>query len=175
MEADRALTDSLRRRLQKPLGFLLKGSPQENVKQLAEIVSEKKPAKTIVVGDFVSKNILKSGLKADIFILDGKIMRENIEPIEIEVPAVFETNNPQGTITSQSHQIMRLALKVEGPSKIVVRGEEDLLALLAILYSPEGSLIIYGQPREGLVVVEATHRKKKEIGRIVENMKIVQS
>ena len=175
MEVDRALTDSLRRKLQKPLGILLKGSPEENFRQLAGIISEKKPAKIIAVGDFVSENILQSGLKTDIFVVDNKIMRESIEPLDIEAHIVFETNNPKGILTAQSHEVMKRAFKVKGTSKIVVNGEEDLLTLLAIMYSPEGSLIVYGQPREGLVIVEATPKKKKDIARIVKNMKAIRS
>ena len=38
--------------------------------------------------------------------------------------------------------------------KIVVEGEEDLATLPAILYAPPGSVVVYGQPDEGSVLVK---------------------
>lgn len=37
---------------------------------------------------------------------------------------------------------------------ILVDGEEDLAVLPCILTAPSGSLVLYGQPGEGLVVCE---------------------
>jgi uncharacterized protein (UPF0218 family) len=51
-----------------------------------------------------------------------------------------------------------------------VDGEEDLLTLIAILYVPEDSFVIYGQPYEGIVVVKATEAKKEEISGILNSM-----
>jgi len=47
--------------------------------------------------------------------------------------------------------------------RIFVRGEEDLAALPAILLAPEGSVVLYGQPDEGVVFVSITKSKKEEI------------
>ena len=35
---------------------------------------------------------------------------------------------------------------------------------------PEGSIILYGQPNEGVVAVRATKEKKKEIQSIIDEM-----
>jgi uncharacterized protein (UPF0218 family) len=37
-----------------------------------------------------------------------------------------------------------------------------LLALIVILYASENSIVIYGQPHEGIVVVKVTAEKKSE-------------
>jgi hypothetical protein len=54
----------------------------------------------------------------------------------------------------------------------MIDGEEDLLALVAVLYAPEKSLVVYGQPNEGMVVVEVTKEKKTETCKFLEAMKV---
>jgi uncharacterized protein (UPF0218 family) len=39
------------------------------------------------------------------------------------------------------------------PVRIVVSGEEDLLALPLFVMVPNGSVVLYGQPLEGMVIV----------------------
>jgi hypothetical protein len=52
----------------------------------------------------------------------------------------------------------------------VVEGEEDLLTLVAVVEAPENSLVVYGQPREGLVVVKVDEKIKKRVKEIVDSM-----
>jgi uncharacterized protein (UPF0218 family) len=167
---DRVLTDALRRRLQRPLGTLIVESPAHSMQHLGRLFQERKPKKIIAVGDFVSKKIYEAGLGANLYIVDNKIRRRAIEPLSIATDVVLETSNPPGTISRQSHEVVKKALKIEGTSKIVVTGEEDLLTLLAILYSPNGSLIIYGQPKKGLVIVETDKIRKTEAKKMIESM-----
>ena len=42
----------------------------------------------------------------------------------------------------------------------MVDGEEDLLALVAVLYAPQNSFVVYGQPHCGIVFVKVTSRRK---------------
>ncbi|NLB75740.1 MAG: DUF359 domain-containing protein, partial [Crenarchaeota archaeon] len=58
---------------------------------------------------------------------------------------------------------------------IVVNGEEDLLTLIAVLYAPQNSFIIYGQPDIGIVVVKATEMKKAEVKQFLNEMKLSKS
>ncbi|MBI4009555.1 pantetheine-phosphate adenylyltransferase [Candidatus Roizmanbacteria bacterium] len=58
-------------------------------------------------------------------------------------------------------------LKTQKKQLIVIKGEEDLLALPAILFAPLGSLVLYGQWNLGVVMVEVIEKKKKEIERIL--------
>ena len=50
---------------------------------------------------------------------------------------------------------------------IKVKGEEDLLALPAILLAPLHSIMLYGQMDMGIVMVEVTEEKKKEVMEIL--------
>jgi len=86
---------------------------------------------------------------------------------------VVHVKNPQGTITEEAIAAIREALESDEPVRIIVDGEEDLLALIAVLYAPEKSLVVYGQPYEGIVVVEVTSEKKNEAVEILKAMKTV--
>ena len=49
-------------------------------------------------------------------------------------------------------------------SYFVVEGEEDLLTLPSVAFSPLGSIVFYGQPNEGLVVIQVDdHIKNKSL------------
>ena len=56
------------------------------------------------------------------------------------------------------------------PTRIDVDGEEDLATLPAILIAPEGASVVYGQPGEGMVLVqvgrEATERARDLLTRM---------
>jgi len=47
----------------------------------------------------------------------------------------------------------------------------SFIVLIAILYAPENSCIVYGQPKEGAVLVKVTSKKREEITNILEKMK----
>jgi uncharacterized protein (UPF0218 family) len=41
---------------------------------------------------------------------------------------------------------------------------------VTVLYAPENSYVIYGQPREGIVLVRVTEKKKQEVAALLEAM-----
>ena len=55
---------------------------------------------------------------------------------------------------------------------VVVDGEEDLLTLVAVLYAPEGSFVVYGQPYQGIIVVKVTPEKKAEAKALLNTMAV---
>jgi uncharacterized protein (UPF0218 family) len=52
----------------------------------------------------------------------------------------------------------------------LIDGEEDLMVIPLAILMPVGSLIMYGQPRLGFVVVYVDEEKKKEMLKIAESM-----
>ena len=50
---------------------------------------------------------------------------------------------------------------------IVIDGEEDLLALPAILLAPLKSMVLYGQMDLGVVLVEVTEEMKEKVAGLV--------
>jgi len=167
------LTADLRVQLKSPLGILLKGSFSQTIKKFEKILKTKKPSMIISVGDALSEVLLKNNIFPKILIIDHKIMRKPIAPFATEGYETVKVKNNPGTISNESLDIVESALRRNNKVKIVVEGEEDLLALVAILSAPKNSLVVYGQPHEGMVVVEVTPQKKNEIRKIVAAMEYV--
>lgn len=164
------LTQTLRRELKEPLGSLIEGTPKETVKRLEELIQKEKPACIISVGDIVSQNLANQGISAKVVVVDNRVMREDIEPIQVNVEKTDYIKNPAGTITPRVWTSIGEALKREGRTKIVVEGEEDLLTLVAVLQAPENSLVVYGQPHKGIVVIKVNSETRRYVRRIVKAM-----
>lgn len=164
------LPPELRVKLKKPIGTLIQGSFSETMKKLAYIIQKEKPAAIISVGDTVSKNLMESNVFPQLSIVDNRVMRRRIHPIPTKAEKVLYTKNPQGTITEEAITAIQEALKSNQHVIIVVDGEEDLLTLIAVLYAPYNSFVVYGQPREGIVVVKVTPEKKAEVSEVLKIM-----
>jgi len=164
------LKPELRRELRNPLGKLLQGTPQETMKQLGELIIRERPGHVISVGDVVSQNMLKQGIHSDIIIVDGKIMREEAQPIDAKTHRRIVVENPAGTITPQAWLAIDRALKQKKPTLIAVEGEEDLFTLVAVLRAPKNSLVVYGQPNEGVVAVKVDETAKHKVDLIIQAM-----
>ncbi len=92
-------------------------------------------------------------------------------PQEEGVEKTVYVENPQGTITKEAIIAIEDALESGEHTHIVVRGEEDLLTLIAVLYAPETAFVVYGQPHSGIVVVRATSEKKAQVKEYLKAMK----
>jgi uncharacterized protein (UPF0218 family) len=56
------------------------------------------------------------------------------------------------------------------PIRISVNGEEDLLVLPVCVYAPENSVVLYGQPNEGLVIVKITPQIRNKTQTLLDSM-----
>jgi len=174
MSVSYGLTPELRQRLKQPIGTLIKGSFFETMKRLKDIMEKEKPPFIVSVGDTVSRNLAKNQIPPRLAIVDNICMRRTVEePVKLTMDKTVQVRNPQAKITAEAIHAIQDALKGSASVKIVVDGEEDLLALVAVLYAPENSLVVYGQPYEGIVVVKVTPEKKAEIAQLLKEMKIV--
>ncbi len=164
------ITPELRERLKRPLGTLILGSFTETMSEFCDIVTREKPPRIISVGDRVSRNLNDRDVFTQLSIVDNKCMRRNIQPVRLSVDKTIYVKNPQATITDEAMKAIKKALEDNAKTRIVVDGEEDLLTLVAIQYAPVNSLVLYGQPLEGIVVVRTTPEKKAEIAQILREM-----
>lgn len=163
------MTEAQRRLLKKPLGELIKGTPIECSRKLKKVLEKEKPPRLILVGDSVSRNAFQNGIKPDVVVIDHMEKRERASEFEYPAENVFRAENAASTINEKAWGVVEEAVR-RGDSIITVEGEEDLLTLVAILSSPEQSIVAYGQPDEGIVLVRVSAEKKKEISDIVEQM-----
>jgi len=164
-----SITPQLRVKLKEPFGLLVKGSFDETMAKMKEIVENEKPPKIISVGDTVSKNLHEYAICAQVTIIDNQCMRKKVQPTNYNSTAVY-VKNPQGTITQEAVEAVKEALKSNEHTHIVVEGEEDLLTLIAVAYAPVGSVVVYGQPYEGIVIVKVTPEKRSEAAHFLKAM-----
>jgi hypothetical protein len=170
MQVKYNLTPELRTKLKKPLGTLIRGSFNDTMKRFSYLVKAEKPSCIISVGDTVSKNLAKNGFLPKLSIIDNKCMRRRTQSAWLETEKTLYVENPQATITEEAITAIQGALQGSQHVKIVVEGEEDLLTLIAIMYAPQNSFVLYGQPREGIVLVRVTEDKRAEAIKILEAM-----
>jgi uncharacterized protein (UPF0218 family) len=163
------LPETARARLKTPLGELIQGPPENSITRLKQILKSEKISKIICVGDFVSRLLVESSVPVDLAIVDNKMMREDAETFQSDCEYVFRVVNPAGTLEMAAWAAVREALE-KPRSVLVVDGEEDLLALAAIALAPHNSLVLYGQPREGMIAVRTDEAKKLEIESIIAQM-----
>ena len=71
--------------------------------------------------------------------------------------------------------VVKKALEGREHTHIVVKGEEDLLTLIAVLHAPKNAFVVYGQPHCGVVVVKATLEKKARAKEFLNAMKTSKS
>ena len=57
---------------------------------------------------------------------------------------------------SDGVEIIKKAFDMAPPIRIIVNGEEDLLVLPVCIHAPKNSVVLYGQPNKGLVLVQIT-------------------
>jgi uncharacterized protein (UPF0218 family) len=167
------LPEDLRSELKNPLGKLCRGEGLECVRAMErELRSARKIA---AVGDMTAYYLLKASIVPDLAIVDNKTKRmpvpdHVVESLDHDSYKTVEVKNPPATLTAELMDQIRVSLQEDRPVKIIVDGEEDLATLPVILYALPGTVVVYGQPSEGSVLVKVTSQKKKQIQDLMKRM-----
>lgn len=159
-----------RQELKNPLGHLVKGAPEQTMKKLKQLIQQQNPPKIIAVGDMVSRNMIEHHVPVNIIVVDNKIIREEIKPLEVAAQTILPVRNPAGTLSPEAWDAIEKALRQERLTKVFVDGEEDLFTLVAVALAPDNSFVIYGQPGEGLVAVPVNDETKRKAQAIINAM-----
>ena len=128
------------------------------------------------IGDICTLKILKEIREPNLSIVDMKTKR-NIE-IKPEQKKIMETIgakeikvvNKAGTISPDLWNSIKIAIKDNINTKIIVKGEEDLAALAVISMAKMGAKVIYGMPDKGMVVVDVNQQEKKRANSFLKQM-----
>ncbi len=134
------------------------GSQRTQPPRLKEKLKTKPPL-FAVVGDFVAANLIAAGLSPDIVVVDNRTLRVEVEPVEHGLKEI-KVPNEAATINAEAWLVLRAAVTLKRRVAVVVEGEEDLLVLPLLAEMPIGSVIAYGQPHEGLVVVTVSEERR---------------
>lgn len=163
----RKLPENLRLELRRPFGRVV-----DNEELIAALKNRK--GLLITVGDECSYSLIRKGVEPDIVIYDLKIKRKDVIGEIRDVLGEFNNgeiivHNQAGVIMDELVESVKDVLE-KGKGKVLVRGEEDLAALVVMMYAPNGSLIVYGQPDEGAVLVEENEEVRERAVRSFESM-----
>ncbi|MFQ6127770.1 MAG: GTP-dependent dephospho-CoA kinase family protein [Thermoplasmata archaeon] len=130
-----------------------------------------KPTKLVAVGDLCSLSALAQGLLPDAIVVDFKTRRGN----ESEIREYFrdlkwktvDVVNPAGMLTRSMWDGIAQAYKSEERVMVVVQGEEDLATLVCIALAPLDSVVLYGIPDRGVVVVRVDEEAKQKVKKVL--------
>ncbi|OIO13861.1 hypothetical protein AUJ73_03140 [Candidatus Gottesmanbacteria bacterium CG1_02_37_22] len=175
------IAEDLRSALKEPIGELVEGESGD-IFSIAYIVKnlvvKTQSSMIITVGDQVIRLCNVIGLPVDIAIFDYKVNRKKIFHSLTDLgfsnstTRIYKTvKNPPGYISLTLVKAIRKALKEKQNHKesilIKVIGEDDLAGVPAILFAPLDSIVLYGQPKKGMVLVKVTEEKKEELRRLI--------
>jgi hypothetical protein len=139
----RRLPEAERASLKRPFGEVFPG--------IRALLPRIRGKTVYAVGDVVTHNLLREGITPRVAIIDGHTMRAPCTRVpDIPVRRIL-ARNPPGTISDDLVRAIRDAL-ARPPAVIFVEGEEDLAVLPLVLAAPEGAVVLYGQPGEGVVL-----------------------
>ena len=144
-------------------------------KPLAQIVQDIPEGRRVwaCVGDYSCVKLLEKGIEVKIVVYDLKTKRQEVSSEEKNVLEGLEREkiecvNPPGMITESLEKAVEKAAKSSEEVKIYVDGEEDLAVLPLIIKAPFNALVAYGQPGEGMVVIECSVKAKQQAKEFLE-------
>jgi uncharacterized protein (UPF0218 family) len=169
--------------LRKPFGTLL--VDKDITKQ--KIKSFLKNAKTVVsVGDATTDRLVSFGILPDLSVIDGKERRlrrgTTITRTSYHLSSSFPQRyykirelrclNPPGSISKEAISVLQDALRISEPVTVIVEGEEDMLALPIFTLVPNNSVVMYGQPLEGIVLVKINAKIREKAKELMDRIAI---
>jgi GTP-dependent dephospho-CoA kinase len=161
------LPEEMRAELAKPLGRLFK--PAE-ISGAAFLGTVKDAAFVVTVGDRVTETFGKTGRTPEVQIVDSMENRKPRLPPEVSFVANYVAENPPATITEAAMKAIKGAFDGPKPARVLVVGEEDLLAIPAIVMAPDSASVFYGQPGQGIVLVKADRAAKERSKALLRRM-----
>jgi len=161
------LPNNLRESLKKPLGILL-----TDPEITREKILENTPTGSFIisVGDATTEKLIKFGITPSLQIVDGVEKRVKRDLPSAIVKTTLYCINPPAEITTESLSTIQKAFQSTTPVRIAVTGEEDLLVLPVVILAPENSVVFYGQPNEGLVLISINAEIRKKAQSIMDSM-----
>jgi len=162
------LPEDIRAQLKTPLGDLIHDNDPNKESIVKHFFAE---SVVITVGDKTTENILQLGFNPQVQIIDCLEKRgKRLVPINGDITTKLFCKNPPGEITEESIHVIKKAFSSEPPVRIIVDGEEDLLVIPACIFAPENSVVMYGQPNEGLVIIQITPEIRAKVQKILNAM-----
>jgi hypothetical protein len=149
------LPEEHRKLFQEPFGELYRN--------LDEVIPKISGCIIYAVGDVVTHNLQKKGITPVIAVVDGYTMRLPCGRTQVTHGECIRVKNPAGTLTDDLIRALEYAIE-HPPVTVIVEGEEDLAVIPLVIAAPEGAVILYGQPHQG-VVLRIVNSEAKNVAR----------
>ena len=151
------IPEHIKSKLKKPLG---------RVYSNADFVQKIKNKRIIAVGDDSTLAVLRRGITPHLAVFDFRIMRKKIakkrqKKLLSSFKKIKKYRNRKGTISDYLLKNAKRILKEGGA--VLIEGEEDLTTLAFILAAGKNDIILYGQPKKGIVRVVPDKKMKNKI------------
>ena len=158
--------------LKEPFGILIKDEDLTKEKIKGILYNAKK---VVSIGDSTTDRLISYDILPHISVVDNKERRRKRKvSLHNQNANIHELHctNPAGGISREALSVLHKALSIPTPVKVVVHGEEDMLALPIIAAAPYRTFVLYGQPLEGIVVVTITPAMRKKAKGIIDKIGI---
>lgn len=167
-----SLPVSMRHTLQIPFGTVIEGEDVE--RRVLEQLKRDRPSMVITIGDIVTRSLIDAGYQPGLAVVDGKTQRQ-ILPVHEKVTGEAQCVNRPGSVEQEAALTVRRAIETyveTGSSSVItIDGEEDLLALPAVLYAPLGSVVLYGLAGRGIVYIFVGEDYKAKAGELLKQFR----
>ncbi len=163
---DHKMPNNLDSELKTPMGQLFTGPESEPTIAMKKLLLEFPQAnhKMIAVGDVTVNTLLGMNIIPDIGVVDGRTKRldlpEDKKVDQKPFSKILTCTNEPGMITSEFKKTLKEASAHLDGTLVVVDGEEDLAPMILHLCLEIGNVVMYGQPKEG-IVAKVTDEKTK--------------
>ena len=173
------MNSSLDGELKTPMGSLFSGPEDLPEVAMTEALESLTPnhGSIIAVGDVSVATLLDMEVVPDIGIIDGMTKRQELDESEkvsaVQFQNLLHNNNPPGHISPSMISSIKEALSSNQKTLINVEGEEDLAPIIIHCLAPIGTVVIYGQPKVGVVVQITSIPVKERCRNILSQFEVV--
>ncbi|ABW02779.1 GTP-dependent dephospho-CoA kinase family protein [Caldivirga maquilingensis] len=146
-----------------PFAISIPRDPPDSIMIARELFNDFKLSIIATVGDVVSLNVATYWRRPDLRVIDLNTRRGTVIQHSDMDGVVYRVRNERSTLSYESFNIMRSAYaNVLSGNRvtIIVDGEEDLLAIPAVLEAPGNTGILYGLYTGYLVLIPAVNEYK---------------
>jgi uncharacterized protein (UPF0218 family) len=146
------LPEEYRKLFQEPFGEL-----HRNIDEIIPLIAD---STVYAVGDVVTHNLQKRGIIPAIAVVDGYTMRLPCKKLPVIQGKCIRVKNPAGTLTNELIRALDNAI-MHPPATVIVDGEEDLAVIPLVIAAPDGAIVLYGQPHQGVVIRRVNYEAKE--------------
>jgi len=146
------LPEEYRKLFQEPFGEL-----HRNIDEVIPLIAD---STVYAVGDVVTHNLQKRGITPAIAVVDGYTMRLPCKKVAVFQGKCIRVKNPAGTLTNELIRALDNAI-MHPPATVIVDGEEDLAVIPLVIAAPDGAIVLYGQPHQGVVIRRVNFEAKE--------------